>query len=288
VTTKLREVLATIALLTLSACAPPPADRAQSAAFNSMLKAIPARQGTAQQPPADLIAPTEAPPLDYSGLKPLDDLVAPPKIYHSSLPPVKAEPSPSEVGSQYYKKVAECWDRYDKKQLKTFTQATNCADANVVENLERAGAHDMDVVRWMAAEHVAIAERVDRKKITPKEGRAAWARVESSMVTEFQRRNAIAVQERAEAQAQADAALRAEAARLKAEDARQDAKLQAMKEQLWRMQQQRAYEDAARSAAMIGIGTRLLSPTYVGPSQSSMPTITNCRWIGSQFQCIGN
>jgi len=76
----------------------------------------------------------------------------------------------------------------------------------------------MDLVRVIVAEHLVIAERVDKRKISATEGMAARAELESRIVAELQRRELImrraeqdAAEASARAQAQSEASARARA-----------------------------------------------------------------------------
>ena len=43
-------------------------------------------------------------------------------------------------------------DRYAKKQIKTFAEATNCGDHGLVEDLQKVGYPDIDVVQYLVAQ----------------------------------------------------------------------------------------------------------------------------------------
>src|SRR6266851_5313112 len=114
--------------------------------------------------------------------------------------------------ARYYARSKDCWTRYAAKQLKTFTEATKCEDGGLADSLAFAAYPNMDLVRVIIAEHLVIAERADKKKITVAEGMAARAELESRMVAEIQRRDLAAQKARLEvaeaytrAQARADA-----------------------------------------------------------------------------------
>jgi len=168
--------------------------------------------------------------------------------------------------ARYYARSKDCWTRYAAKQLKTFTEATKCEDGGLADSLAFAAYPNMDLVRVIIAEHLVIAERADKKKITVAEGMAARAELESRMVAEIQRRDLAAQKARLEvaeaytrAQAQADAQARTQAAA--------DAQARALEQ----MQAQASAEaEAERRAALARFGAGLLAPTVTGSFGESL------------------
>jgi hypothetical protein len=103
----------------------------------------------------------------------------------------QSDPPPwRRVSDQYYARVQECWARYAKHQLKTFSDATNCGDTGAIQEFEQSGYPAMEFVRFIITQNAAIAERVMRGKITATKGIAERASVELQVATEIQRRKA--------------------------------------------------------------------------------------------------
>lgn len=178
---------------------------------------------------------------------------------------------------QYYARVKECWERYDRKELRTFGKTTDCADHDLVSSLDLARYPAMDLVRYIAAEHQVIAEQVDNKKLTAKQGRAKWVEIDARVRTELEQRKA-ALMARAKAEAEARAAAQVERDAQARAQARQDAQLQA----ILQMQAQAAADaEAARRLQMLDLAGRMLSPQYYGAPRVQ----TTCQWVGPQFMC---
>jgi hypothetical protein len=181
--------------------------------------------------------------------------------------------------ARYYAGSKECWTRYAKKQLKTFTEATKCEDGGLVDSMAFAGYPYMDLVKVIVAEHLVIAERVDKRKTTVAEATAARAELESRMMSEIQRRDLAAQKMRLEA---AEARTRAQAG------ARAQAAAEAQGQMLDQMQAQAAADaEAARRAQALDLAGRLLAPQYVAPART-YPLQTICQKVGVQLLCNSN
>jgi hypothetical protein len=185
--------------------------------------------------------------------------------------------------AQYYARSKECWARYAERRLKTFTEATNCEDGGLTDSLSLAGYPHMDLVRVVVTEHLVIAERVDKKKITVAEGMAARAALESRMVAELQRRDLLVQKMKLEAaEAYARVQVQSEA------EARSHAVADEQGRILDQMQAQAiADAEAARRAEALNLAGRLLSPQYVAPTQPN-PSQTICQRVGFQLICNSN
>lgn len=181
-------------------------------------------------------------------LRALVGLLAVFSLWSLNQPAFGQAPVPTWVtaANQYYIQVKDCWARYDKRQIKTFAEATKCGDAGAIQAFEQAQHPHMDLVRLIVAENAAVAERVSRGKITPTEGMAQRAAVESRVLTEIKQRQATYAQ----AVAQANAARQAQAAA----DARV-AQIQA---------QMDAADEEQRRLAMLRFSAGILAPTTTG------------------------
>jgi|HubBroStandDraft_1064217.scaffolds.fasta_scaffold116431_4 hypothetical protein len=196
--------------------------------------------------------------------------------------PVQAQPNydPVQIKAaleRYDGRRAECWQRYTAKLLKTATELANCANGGVADSLAAAGYPHMDLIQVMVAEELAVAERVDRKKITPIEARAQVTELMSRISTEIRARNLAAENAatvRAAALAKQQEAAEAQAGR--------DAQSAAQAQALAQMQAQAAADaDAARSIQMLGLAEKLLAPR-----QYATPRVqATCQWLGPQFVC---
>jgi hypothetical protein len=240
-------LMSSIVFLAFAACASPQ-DR-QTMAFNAMVKTIPGPRSIELQPPNDLVAPTRAPLLDNSALKPL----APIAMVQDRLAATQRA-----IFEQEKVEKAECFAKMPRGEITKLRILVLCGMTARIKALSAAGYPYMDLEYLMGDEKVAIAAQLDAHQITDQEATILSRDVEARINSEALRRA------REEGVALADKEARI---------ARQ-------------VGQAQVQADDARRAALIGLGTGLLTPTSVGPSQSSMPTMTNCRWIGSQFQCL--
>lgn len=185
--------------------------------------------------------------------------------------------------ARYYERSKECWSRYAERRLKTFAEATNCEDGGLTDSLSLAGYPHMDLVRVVVTEHLVIAERVDKHKITVVEGMAARAALESRMVAELQRRDLVAQNMKLEAAA-AYARVQAQSEA----EAHSHAVAGAQNRILDQMQVQAVADaEATRRAEALDLAGRLLSPQYVAPMRPN-PSQTICQRVGFQLICNSN
>jgi hypothetical protein len=221
----------------------------QTVAFKGMVKAIPGPRSVDLQPPSDLVAQTEAGSLDYSALKPLAPVAKTPDGLTAT---------ERAIFEQEKVEKAECFAKMHRGEITKLRIFVLCGMTARIKALSAAGYPYIDLEYLMGDEKVAIAAQLDAHQISDQEATILSRDVEARINSEALRRA------REEGVALADKEVRI---------ARP-------------VGQAQVQADDARRAALIGLGTGLLTPTSGAPSQSSMPTMTNCRWIGSQFQCL--
>jgi hypothetical protein len=199
----------------------------------------------------------------------------------------------SDVWAAHTERQKECSANYVAKKIKTATRFMHCAYDGFYDALSAAGAQNLDLFRDLIASEFAIAERIDRKKITFAEGEAEESQAISRIDTEAQTRVQAAAQTQAvqqEQQQQADAA----------------AAQQAQAEAQANLERRRALycSNAAAMSGGTGLGAELAKSAaplcarfgYPLPAQqpqatypeapiTSMPTQTHCQWFGQQWQC---
>jgi hypothetical protein len=240
-------LMSSIVFLAFAACASSQ-DR-QPMAVNGVVKAIPGPRSVELQPSSDLAPQTEAGSLDYSALKPLASVAKTPD---------RLTATQRAIFEQEKVEKAECFAKMHRGEITKLRILVLCGVTARIKALSAVGYPYMDLEYLMGDEKVAIAAQLDAHQITDQEATILSRDVEARINSEALRRA------REEGVALADKEARI---------ARQ-------------VGQAQVQADDARRAALIGLGTGLLTPTSAGPSQSSMPTMTNCRWIGSQFQCL--
>lgn len=83
-----------------------------------------------------------------------------------------------------------CWQRFQAKKIKTAIGLAQCTNKAQYAEL-RAATHHHDLVRYLEAQRLAIAEKVDRGEISFAAFVAEFQAVSAGVNSEIQKRNAM-------------------------------------------------------------------------------------------------
>ena len=99
----------------------------------------------------------------------------------------KAQQAAWQEGRQI---MAECKADFVTGEIKSYVGMVNCGDQEFLRLMEESGFAHMDLLRQYTTSRQAIAERVDRGKITKTEADARFATAYAELNTAIQERNA--------------------------------------------------------------------------------------------------
>ena len=157
---------------------------------------------------------------------------------------------------------AECLRDFGTGKIKTYVALANCTNGGMMDMLRAIGFPYLDLAELQLAKRLVIAERIDKKKLTPIEGAAAEKQLEVDITVEVDKRE----------QAKEKATLQAQAvvqARRDIQDQRQQA-AELARDQA-RAQEEQANAD--RRAVQLRCAAAMLAPTRTGSFVESM---SNC------------
>jgi hypothetical protein len=174
---------------------------------------------------------------------------------------LSVEPATAE---KFEAQKQQCEREFAAKTLKTATALIECENAGLAEAMASDGYPFTDLIQTRLAERLAIADRLDRRRITKAEADAQNAASFSRLVAEDQRRRFLLEQGKREADA------RAAAERASEEAAARERYAAALIQQ-----QEMARADAERRAALMRFSAGLGQPTRSGSFAESLSNAMN-------------
>ncbi len=194
----------------------------------------------------------------------------------------------AQVQSIYDLRKEWCPGQFKRTKTKAASRTTHCIYYVFLGALLKANSGEMDLYNELVAGEFVIAERVDRRKITPIEGMAEKAALMSRINTDAQTRasafqQASAQQEQARiareqaAQAQANAQAQAQAQAQGEADRKRQCYL------TWGLLNSTVYASQALHNCLLGLPAPP-QPTVM-PPMPPLPTQTNCYPNGSGITC---